>query len=200
MLSKLIEPTRDNLPSMKQPDSRPAIFLDRDGVINENRPDYVKNWSEFRFLPPALDALRLLAQSPYLVVVVTNQSMVGRGIASREMADIINNEMIAQIAGAGGRIDALYSCPHSPDDHCDCRKPAPGLYIQAARKHRIDLQHSVCIGDKLTDLIPGMELGCKSILVLTGESHLDDLRGYPAIRAAEDLLAAVQLVLAGDIT
>jgi D-glycero-D-manno-heptose 1,7-bisphosphate phosphatase len=183
---------------MEQSDSRPAIFLDRDGVINESRPDYVKNWSEFRFLTSALDALRLLAQSPYLIVVVTNQSMVGRGIATRGTADSINHEMIVRISAAGGRVDDLYMCPHAPEDHCDCRKPAPGLYLQAAREHRIDLQNSFCFGDKLTDLIPGMELGCKPLLVLTGEDRAKDLLNYPEIQVAEDLLAAAQLVLAGE--
>jgi D-glycero-D-manno-heptose 1,7-bisphosphate phosphatase len=183
---------------MEQPASRPAVFLDRDGVINESRSDYVKNWIEFRFLPSALDALCLLAQSHYLVVVVTNQSMVGRRIATHETADGINHEMIIRISAAGGRVDALYTCPHAPEDHCDCRKPAPGLYLQAAREHRIDLQSSLCIGDKLTDLIPGMELGCKSLLVLTGEGCANDLQDYPEIQVVEDLLAAVQMVLAGE--
>jgi D-glycero-D-manno-heptose 1,7-bisphosphate phosphatase len=183
---------------MEQPASRPAIFLDRDGVINESRPDYVKNWNEFRFLPPALDALHLLAQSRYLIVVVTNQSMVGRGIATRETADGINHEMIMRISAAGGRVDALYTCPHAPYDRCDCRKPAPGLYLQATSEHRIDLQNSICIGDKLTDLLPGMELGCKPLLVLSGEARTKDVQDYPEIQVVEDLLAAAQLVLARE--
>lgn len=145
-----------------------AVFLDRDGVIIENRDDYVKSWDEVRFLPGALEALSKLAQSPYQVLVVTNQSAVGRGILSRTAADEINKQMLQTIERAGGRIDKCYLCPHHPEAGCGCRKPSPGLLLQARRELALDLEHSFLIGDALTDLQAARAVGVEPLLVRTG--------------------------------
>ena len=108
------------------------MFLDRDGVIIENRSDYVKSWEEVRFLPGVFEALRRLARSEYALAIVTNQSAVGRGIISLDEAMHINERVLAEIAAQGGRVDASYMCPHRPDEGCNCRKPAPGMLLQAA--------------------------------------------------------------------
>lgn len=147
---------------------RPAVFLDRDGVIIENRADYVKSLAEVKFLPGAREALARLARRDCLIVIVTNQSAIGRGRLTREASDAINAYVREQIVAAGGRIDGLYLCPHRPEDGCPCRKPAPGMLLEAARDLGIDLAASVMIGDAVTDVLAAQAAGVKPILVLTG--------------------------------
>lgn len=147
---------------------RPAVFLDRDGVIIENRADHVKSIPEVRFIPGALEALARLAQRDCLIVIVTNQAAIGRGLLTRQMADEINRYIRQHITAAGGRIDALYLCPHLPEEDCTCRKPAPGMLLEATRDLGIDLRASVMIGDALTDVQAARAVEAQPILVLTG--------------------------------
>lgn len=150
----------------------PAVFLDRDGVIIENVDTYVRSWAEVAFLPGSLEALARLARSPYKVVIVTNQSAVGRGILRLDEAEIINSRILDAIRTAGGRVDGAYICPHGPQDHCDCRKPLPGLLRRAAADLDIDLAASIMVGDALTDLQAGQAAGVgRSFLVLTGRGR-----------------------------
>jgi len=137
----------------------PAIILDRDGVVIENRPDYVRNWADVVVFPEALAALAKASHGPYKIVFVTNQSAVGRGIISRETAEEINRQLTALILEAGGRVDGVFMCPHAPEDQCDCRKPRPGLLLQAARSLDLDLSRSIMIGDALSDLLAGQAAG-----------------------------------------
>jgi D-sedoheptulose 7-phosphate isomerase len=155
---------------------RRAVFLDRDGVINQNRSDYVKSWDEFAFLPEVFDALRMLASSPLAIVIVTNQSAIGRNIVTQSGVEEINRRMVEQVQQRGGRIDGVYFCPHRPEDRCRCRKPAPGLLLDAAGLMGIDLAHSYVIGDSLDDLRAGRSVGCRGALVLTGRG-LEELCG-----------------------
>src|SRR5688500_5693601 len=108
---------------------RAAVFLDRDGVINEYRSEYVRTWEELRFLPGAMEAIARLTRAGIPVVVVTNQSGIGRGVIAREVVDEIHRRMGEEIA-----IAAVMVCPHHPDDACECRKPKPGMLRQAARE------------------------------------------------------------------
>jgi D-glycero-D-manno-heptose 1,7-bisphosphate phosphatase len=179
--------------------ARAAVFLDRDGVIIENRTDYVKSWKDVHFLTGALEALQRLARSEYSVVVVTNQSVVGRGIISLEQAMEINHRLMALIEAQAGRIDATYLCPHRPDEGCDCRKPAPGLLLRAAREMGLDLTRSYMIGDAVTDIEASRAAGVSPILVLTGRGAQEaagleagELTPCPVLG---DLGAAVDLVL-----
>ena len=176
------------------PDLKPAVFLDRDGVIVENRVGYVRSVAEVRFIPGALEALARLAQSGRLIVIVTNQSAIGRGLLTRETADAINACVVAAIESAGGRVDGLYLCPHRPDENCRCRKPAPGLLLDAARDLSIDLAASVLIGDALSDVQAAQAAGAQSILVLSGRGSAEELNGAGLnhIRTAPDLAAAVE--------
>ena len=128
-----------------------AVFLDRDGVINMDRPDFVKSWEEFEFLPGSLEALAALAGTSYKIVVITNQSGVGRGLLTQETLDQMHARMAERIRASGGRIDAIYYCPHVPEAGCDCRKPAIGLFVKAARDLDIDLTSSWAIGDRYRD-------------------------------------------------
>jgi len=147
---------------------RPAVFLDRDGVIVENRSDYIKSWEEVHFLPGVFEALRRLGQSKYALVLVTNQSAVGRGIISLKQAMEINRRVVAEIEAHGGRIDASYLCPHHPAEGCSCRKPAPGMLFRAVEDLGLDLEHSYLVGDAVTDIQAARAAGVQGILVLTG--------------------------------
>lgn len=160
---------------------QPAIFLDRDGVIIENRSDYVRSWADVEIFPQAIDALAVLCDSPYRIVLVTNQSAVGRGIITRETAESINDRLLAVIHEAGGRVDAVYMCPHGPDDGCNCRKPLPGLLLRASAELDIDLDRSLMIGDALTDIQAGQAAGVVSALLRTGRGQ--DQERLPAAAA-----------------
>ncbi len=147
----------------------PALFLDRDGVIIENRDNYIRSWEDVSVFTPALEALARAAGTPYKIVLVTNQSAVGRGIISLEIAQDINRRLVQVIERAGGRIDGVFLCPHAPQDHCDCRKPQPGLIFQAAQALSLDLSRSILIGDSLSDLQAGLAAGVRLVaLVRTG--------------------------------
>jgi D-glycero-D-manno-heptose 1,7-bisphosphate phosphatase len=179
---------------------RPTVFLDRDGVIIANRDDYVKNWGEVRFLPAALEALQRLSRSTYVIVMVTNQSVVGRGILTLEQTTQLNARIVAEIERYGGRVDASYLCPHHPAAACSCRKPAPGLLLQAAVQLQLDLQRSYLVGDALSDLQAAQAAGVRGILVLSGRgtSQLPRVQeARLAYQVVPDLAAAVAYVL-GD--
>jgi D-glycero-D-manno-heptose 1,7-bisphosphate phosphatase len=184
---------------MKKAYMLPAIFIDRDGVINQNRADYVRSWDQIEILPNALSALALLAASPYRLIMVTNQSPIGRGILTRDQVRSINHQLIAHIESHRGRIDAVYVCPHHPDDNCDCRKPKPGLLNQAARDHNLDLDRSYFIGDALSDVQAALAANCQPILVLTGrgrrQQRLLKQNGYTNIPVLPDLSAAAVYIL-----
>ena len=151
--------------------SRRAVFLDRDGVINANRPDHVKSWREFQFLPQTLQALRKLAQTDLVILVATNQSAVGRGLMSDATVRDIHVRMTAAVGRAGGRLDAIYYCPHRPEDGCECRKPELGLYEQGVRDWAIDIAQSYVVGDAAVDVRAARALGAQPILVLTGRGR-----------------------------
>lgn len=173
----------------------PAVFLDRDGVINQDRPDFVKSWDEFEFLPHSLEALRILSQAPYAIVIVSNQSGIGRGLITEATLRDMHNRMMDRIHGEGGRIDAIYYCPHTPEAGCPCRKPAAGLFWQAARDLNLDLAASWSIGDSYRDAQAANRAGVRAILVdrsLPDHSAISDMP-VEAIRTA-DLLSAVRII------
>lgn len=145
-----------------------TIFLDRDGVINENRADYVKSWNEFRFLPGARESIARLTRVGHRIVVCSNQAGVARGIIARETVEEIHSRMIAGIAEMGGVIEKVYYCPHAKDANCPCRKPRPGQLLHARDELGIDLNDAIFIGDSMTDVRAGLAAGAHSILVLTG--------------------------------
>ncbi len=148
---------------------QPAIFLDRDGVFIENRANYVRSWADVEFFPQALAALARIREVPYKIIVVTNQSAVGRGILTLETAVQLNNRILETVRQANGRIDATYLCPARPGTNDPCRKPRPGMLLQAAQEHHLDLSQSFMIGDALSDLQAGQAAGVKqAILLLTG--------------------------------
>lgn len=179
---------------------KPAIFLDRDGVINQNRADYVKSWEEYTFLPDVFEPLKRLAESEYLIVVVSNQSPIGRGLVPQAAVEAINARMEAEIRAWGGRLDGVYYCPHAPEDNCDCRKPKPGMFFQAAAELNIDLASSYFVGDALSDVEAAFNAGCEPVFVLTGRGpeQLPLLRqrdNAADVAVVANLAAAVALIL-----
>jgi len=157
----------------------PAIFLDRDGVLIENRSDYIREWSQVKIFPEAIHALSRSSIKNYKVAIVTNQSAVGRGLISLDTANDINSRLVKLIQRHGGHIDGVYMCPHKPDDDCQCRKPKPGLLLQAAKELSLDLQRSWMIGDAWSDVQAGQTAGVRqTILVRTGrgETQLSQFR------------------------
>jgi histidinol-phosphate phosphatase family protein len=179
--------------------SRPAVFLDRDGVLIENQPEYVKSWSQVEFLPGSIRAIRELNTSCYAIVMVTNQSAVGRGIISFEQAMRINQQVIDEVAAGGGKIDATYMCPHNPGEGCRCRKPEPGMLLQAEAELDLDLPRSYMVGDAISDVAAGRSAGVASILVRTGRGNEQVRSAPPDLRTTllivADLPAAVRHIL-----
>ena len=171
-----------------------AIFLDRDGTLNVERADYVKTIDELVLLPGALAALGNLATLGVPIILVTNQSVIGRGIVDRAAIAAIHAHLQAVVAAHGGRIDAIYLCPHHPAEHCACRKPKPGLLLAAAADYGLDLARCVFIGDSLTDLEAARTAGCQPLLVRTGRQAyaLTQLaEADPSMALVDDLTAAV---------
>jgi D-glycero-D-manno-heptose 1,7-bisphosphate phosphatase len=176
-----------------------AVFLDRDGVLNKNREDYVKTWDEVEFLPGVFHALRKLAESDFLVFVLTNQSAVGRGLLSIVDLESIHMRMKTTIESQAGRIDGFYYCPHRPDENCSCRKPAPGLLLAAAVEHDLILEESYFVGDARSDMEAALNAGCQPVLVLSGRgaAQLPTIKGHlrSACKIASDLPEAVHWIL-----
>lgn len=176
-----------------------AVFLDRDGTINEE-VIYLESAEQFSLLPGAGEAIRLLNQSDWLVIVITNQSGLARGYFTEEELAIAHQKMQTVLDQEEARIDGIYVCPHHPDAGCSCRKPGTALFEQAAQEFDVDLSASYAVGDKMTDLLPGTRLGCRTILVLTGhgQEQLGNRDGWEVEPdyIAPDLLSAVQWILA----
>jgi D-glycero-D-manno-heptose 1,7-bisphosphate phosphatase len=153
------------------------LILDRDGTINADRDDYVKSVDEWLPLPGALEAMARLNQAGWTLVVATNQSGLGRGLFDAATLNAMHAKMHKLLAAVGGKVDAVFYCPHTPDDHCDCRKPAPGLFKQILSRYGLDTAEDTVhtAGDTLRDLQAGAATGCIPHLLLTGKS--EKLRG-----------------------
>ena len=179
-----------------------AVFLDRDGVINRNRPDYVKSWEEVVFLPGVFESLRRLAGTLYKIIVISNQSAINRGIITTATVEDIHRRMTEAVQSHSGRIDNFVYCPHRPDEECDCRKPRAGMLLRSARRFSLDLAQCLLIGDAVSDLQAAWAVGCTPILVQTGKGReslpmLRDSERGPTV-VVEDLSAAVDWILKRD--
>ncbi|MFA9440889.1 D-glycero-beta-D-manno-heptose 1,7-bisphosphate 7-phosphatase [Uliginosibacterium sp. sgz301328] len=147
------------------------IILDRDGVINFDSAQFIKSPEEWKPIPGSLEAIGRLAEAGYRIVVATNQSGVGRGLFDMDTLNAINDKMMKAVAQAGGRIDAIFFCPHSADSTCECRKPKPGMFNQISARFNVDLTGLPTVGDSLRDLQAGIAAGCRPYLVLTGKGE-----------------------------
>ena len=173
------------------------IVLDRDGVINEDRDDYIKTPDEWVAVPGALEAIARLTKAGYEIAVATNQSGVGRGLYTLDTMHAIHNKMLDQVTAAGGRIAAIFFCPHTPEAHCDCRKPKPGMLEDIAHRFNVDLTDVPCVGDSLRDLQAAESVGAQPILVLTGKGKQTKAAGGLPARTLihADLAAAVKSIV-----
>ncbi len=146
-----------------------AIFLDRDGVINKEI-SYISNPDDFEFIEGSIEALKILKEKNFLLIVITNQAGIARGYYTEEKLKKIHNKMTRILKQNNIVLDDIFYCPHHPDftGICDCRKPKPGMIIKAKNKYNIDLQSSFMVGDTLNDIEAGLNAKCKTILVLTG--------------------------------
>ena len=177
-----------------------VVFLDRDGVINQDSPDYIKGWSEFDFISGSVEAICDLTRSGFAIIIITNQSAIPRQLISPQELEDVHSRMKSAIEAKGGQIKDIFICPHLPSDGCDCRKPSPGLIYQAQRKYNINLAASVMIGDSPKDIECALNAGCgHSILVRTGNGndaeHLLAEAGISADYVAEDLYDASRWII-----
>ena len=145
------------------------IVLDRDGVINLDSEQFIKKPEEWKPIPGSLEAIARLNESGWRVVIASNQSGLGRGLFDMDTLNAINEKMTKALGQVGGRIDAIFFCPHTADSTCDCRKPKPGMFLQIAERFNVDMKEVPVVGDSLRDLQAGAAVGCKPYLVLTGK-------------------------------
>ncbi|MBK6295312.1 MAG: D-glycero-beta-D-manno-heptose 1,7-bisphosphate 7-phosphatase [Rhodoferax sp.] len=179
------------------------VILDRDGTINEDSAEFVKSPAEWEPLPGALEAIARLNHAGWHVVVASNQSGLGRGLFDVDMLNAIHAKMHKALAGVGGRIDAVFYCPHAPTEGCRCRKPESGLFEQIGERYGVDLVDVPAVGDTLRDVQAGSAVGCQPHLVLTGKGAAFRNRalpeGFPAnTQVHEDLAAFVGALLARE--
>jgi D-glycero-D-manno-heptose 1,7-bisphosphate phosphatase len=160
------------------------IILDRDGTINEDRDDFVKSPDEWVPIPGSLEAIARLNHAGWHTVVATNQSGLARGLFDMATLNAIHAKMNRALTELGGRIDAVFFCPHGPDDGCSCRKPLPGLYTMIGERYGVPLRETYAIGDSLRDLEAAVAAGCAPHLVRTGKGALFDEAALRAIKKA----------------
>ena len=158
--------------------NRKTIFLDRDGVINEEKKDYVKNLKEFKIIDGSLQAIELLKKNNFRVVVITNQSAINRGLLSVEKLNEIHDFLKSKLLELNTTLDGIYFCPHTPNENCMCRKPKPGLFEQAMSELDINIKDSLMIGDSQTDIDAANKIGCKSILVNKNKNLLKVVKEF----------------------
>jgi len=180
-----------------------AVFLDRDGTINVER-EFLHRPEDFEFIPGAPQAIRLLNEAGFRVIVVTNQSGIARGFYDEAAVSRLHRHMDAQLARFGARIDAYYFCPHHPEhgtgdyrNSCECRKPMDGMLRRGAAEFSLDLPASFIIGDRFVDVEAGLKAGCRAMLVRTGYGAAESARLPPEIPVYQDLLEAVRVIVSG---
>lgn len=144
------------------------IILDRDGVINFDSSEYIKSPDEWHAIPGSLEAIASLNRAGFQVIIATNQSGVARGYYNLATLDEIHEKLMAELAAVGGYVEEIFFCPHHPDERCNCRKPKPGLFQQIQKKYEVDLQDVYFVGDSFTDVLVAKAVGCKFMMVLTG--------------------------------
>lgn len=176
------------------------LILDRDGVINHDSDQFIKSPEEWRPIPGSVEAIARLNHAGYRVVVATNQSGIGRGLFDMAMLNRIHEKMYKALAQAGGRLDAVFFCPHTADSRCECRKPRPGMLIEIGKRFNAELTGVPCIGDSLRDLQAADAVGAQPMLVLTGKGETTLRDGdFPKNTVIfPDLAFAASALLAGD--
>ncbi len=173
------------------------VILDRDGVINYDSEHFIKSPAEWKALPGSLEAIAKLTQAGYKVVVASNQSGIGRGLFDMDTLNAMHDKMHRAVQAVGGRIDAIFYCPHAADSNCNCRKPKPGMLERIAACFNTDLSGTYAIGDSLRDLQAAVAAGARPVLVLTGKgkfTHAED-KIPEGTQVFADLAAVVEHIL-----
>jgi len=177
------------------------IILDRDGVVNEDSDAYIKTQDEWQPIPGSLEAIARLSQAGFHVVIATNQSGISRGLFNVDMLNRIHNRMIDEIHHKGGEVDAIFFCPHGPDDHCRCRKPGTGLFEDIAERLKTNLNGTYAVGDSLRDIEAARAAKAIPILVRTGKGQMTAAKGVglDGVPIFDDLAAFASALLGGGI-
>lgn len=177
------------------------VILDRDGVINEDSDDYIKSPEEWVPIPGSLEAIARLHRAGYRILVATNQSGVARGLYSLDTLAQIHSKMLTAARDRGGEIEAIFFCPHGPDDGCSCRKPAPGLFEEIADRLKADLSGVYAVGDSERDLVAARTVGARPVLVRTGKGlrTLKKLKELADVPVYADLAAFTEALLTGEL-
>ncbi|MFO1435275.1 MAG: D-glycero-beta-D-manno-heptose 1,7-bisphosphate 7-phosphatase [Gammaproteobacteria bacterium] len=170
------------------------LILDRDGVINEESAEFIKTPDEWHAIPGSLDAIARASRAGCRVVVASNQSGIGRGLYNMDALNQIHQKMLRELAAVGGAIEAIFFCPHTPEDDCHCRKPRPGLYEDIGRRLRTSLEGVPVVVDRISDIKAAQAVGARPFLVLTGHGKdtLKEARGLYSGPAYADLGAVVE--------
>ncbi len=175
------------------------IILDQAGVINESSDTFIKSPEEWIAIPGSLEAISRLTHAGYRVIIATNQSGIGRGLLDMATYNAINDKMYRAVNQAGGRIDAIFFCPHTAADNCTCRKPETGLFAEIMQRYGVNLKSVPAVGDSLKDLQAAVAVGALPILVLTGNGEVTrSAQDLPEQTQVYDDLAALVDVLVGE--
>ena len=173
-----------------------TLFLDRDGVINKESPDFIRSPADWKPLPGSLEAIARARQAGFRIIVISNQSGIARGLLDIATLNAIHHRLIDDLAHFGGHIDAFFFCPHGPQDDCSCRKPKAGLLLNAQERLGLDLAKTPFIGDRISDLAAAKCAGAKPILVRTGidvitQAELRDIGGVEIFDTLRDAVSAI---------
>jgi D-glycero-D-manno-heptose 1,7-bisphosphate phosphatase len=183
------------------------VILDRDGVINQDSERFIRTPEEWLPIPGSLEAIARLCRAEYKVVIITNQSGLARGYIDMETLTAIHGKMLQMLNEKGGKIEAIFFCPHGPDDGCECRKPAAGLFDELRRRSGFNLQGVPAVGDSLRDLVAAARVGALPVLVKTGKGRkaMKEIENEPLLKAVspvpvyKDLAAFVDELLEGGL-
>ncbi|MBW2499631.1 MAG: D-glycero-beta-D-manno-heptose 1,7-bisphosphate 7-phosphatase [Deltaproteobacteria bacterium] len=177
------------------------IFLDRDGVLNEDSPDFITAPDQWHPIAGSLEAVAALSQAGYRIAIVTNQSAIARGLLDEPGLEAIHSKLRGEVEACGGRIDVILHCPHAPDAGCACRKPAPGLIEAASAALDVDPRGAPLVGDRLSDLEAARRAGCRPLLVRSGRLTPADLRSVESegVGVYPDLATAAEALLASEV-
>ena len=174
-----------------------AVFIDRDGTINVN-VGYIDHPDDFQMYPGVIEGIKLLKKNGYKIIIVTNQSGIGRGYFVKKNLDDIHHKMNHELSENGTTVDAIYYCPHHPDDQCNCRKPKTGLLEQAVKDLNIDIKESFIIGDRMLDMEAGDKIGCNTVLVPENKEKVSLEMKKSLVKPdciCDDFLSGVQWIL-----
>ncbi len=178
-----------------------VLFLDRDGVVSIEGGTYVTTPVDLQLLPGVTEALAMLCKAGWRLFIFTNQAGVAKGYLSIDMLNTIHSELVSRLEASGAKVEAVYACPHDSSDGCSCRKPLPGMLERAANEHSLNLADCLVVGDSPRDIAAGHAAGCRTVLVLTGHTHVYIPSCFPhpqPYMVCSDLLSCATALCSGE--